>query len=657
MTESPIKLGERNMASPLPETDMLEEDLYATLNVEKDATAGDLRTSFRKLSQKYHPDKHIDEEAKVTATGFFTKIKEAYEILSSDKLRRIYNEFGIEAARAAAMPGMELVPYSDLAERFRNDAGAGNGSGSSNAPRDAYFTVTNSLEPRVDATGLVVALEEGDVLATQHLAVFTQVGVSTMATAYVSQNNTVAMRYALAGHGSRFGQQETSGVGEAVLSWRRQIDQYMHLEGTAYMPLSESRTMSYGFKAFRALSPDMTGAFEATLDPERRDLTTALTYSRAFDERRTASVSWAYGATPGYAFSWRRNSYDEYISEESSGKTREEELFGSDDEDSSAVFGTGRMAWLFERLANLIRPMGWRLSARWNFMDPSIGFFIKRPIGQNFPLWEKCDAVGPGGSSVRLRGQLGLLGWEVEVGGGRKYVLADTAWGTSVAFGTMGVVWRLKISRSGHRFSLPVVLHSSTADPKTATVAAITTSLFVSAIQILFIGPWQAQKEQKERQEAKERRASELERGRSEAESATVLLRQTVERVRKLEEEVQIAGQKGSGLLIERAIYGLGKSVRKMKLSDENLRGREIELEMTEVTDAVQALVANSVIQVVSATKSTITGFWDPSAFGEKEELVLRIWYFFKGDKHECIIRDNRPIELPVSTHRVESWD
>lgn len=585
-------------------------------------------------------------------------MKEAYEILSNNKFRRIYNEFGLEAARSASMPGMELVPYNDLAERFRNENPGGSGGQGINTPRDAYFTVNNTIKPHIDATGLAVALEDGDLINAKHLAVCTQVGISTTATAYMSQNNTIVVRYSAACQGSRFRIRSSSGIGDVEISCRRQIDPHMQAELTAQVPLEEDHSTTFGFKTYRSLSQHMTGAFDLSYNPERQDLTTALTYTRSLNERCAASASWAYGAASGYAFSWRRHAYDEYISETPK-KDAESEVFG----ESSSELGTStedtmtrKLSVLLEKLKYLIDPMGLRWTARWSIMDASVSVLLRRPIGQHAPLFKKCEAAGPGGPFVRARASLSVMGWEMELGGGQKYVLADTAWTTSIAFGTLGVVWRLKMSRSGHRLVLPVVLHSATADAKTATIAAIATSALISGIQIFIVEPWQKRKEQTERDEAKARRADVLQQGRHDAEAALNMMKQAIERSRKYEEEVEIDGKKGSGLIIEKAVYGIEASVTGMRFSEESLEGRETEKEAADVTDAMQCLVEKSAMQVVSATKSTLPGFWDPSAYGDKDEMVLKIWYRFKTEKHACIIRDNEAIELPLSSHRVHEW-
>ena len=59
-------------------------DYYKTLGVPRDADADTIKKAFRKLARKYHPDAGGDETK-------FKEINEAYEVLSDDKKRKLYN--------------------------------------------------------------------------------------------------------------------------------------------------------------------------------------------------------------------------------------------------------------------------------------------------------------------------------------------------------------------------------------------------------------------------------------------------------------------------------------------------------------------------------------------------------------------------------------
>ena len=71
----------------------MEKNYYDILGVKKDASKDDIRRTFKKLSVKYHPDKHINdsEEDKKKAEEKFKEINEAYETLSDDNKRQQYD--------------------------------------------------------------------------------------------------------------------------------------------------------------------------------------------------------------------------------------------------------------------------------------------------------------------------------------------------------------------------------------------------------------------------------------------------------------------------------------------------------------------------------------------------------------------------------------
>ena len=66
-------------------------DLYAQLGVARDADAEAIKKAYRKLAQKYHPDRNDSDPA---AEERFKQISAAYAVLSDEKRRKDYDDFG-----------------------------------------------------------------------------------------------------------------------------------------------------------------------------------------------------------------------------------------------------------------------------------------------------------------------------------------------------------------------------------------------------------------------------------------------------------------------------------------------------------------------------------------------------------------------------------
>lgn len=67
-----------------------KRDYYEVLGLTKSATQADIKSAYRKMALKYHPDKNKAADAEEK----FKEINEAYQILSDDKKRQTYDQFG-----------------------------------------------------------------------------------------------------------------------------------------------------------------------------------------------------------------------------------------------------------------------------------------------------------------------------------------------------------------------------------------------------------------------------------------------------------------------------------------------------------------------------------------------------------------------------------
>jgi curved DNA-binding protein len=76
-------------------------DYYSVLGVPKSAGEAEIKTAYRKLALKHHPDRNQGNKA---AEAKFKDINEAYEVLSDSQKRKLYDQFGKEGAQQGYRP-------------------------------------------------------------------------------------------------------------------------------------------------------------------------------------------------------------------------------------------------------------------------------------------------------------------------------------------------------------------------------------------------------------------------------------------------------------------------------------------------------------------------------------------------------------------------
>lgn len=79
----------------------IETDYYRALGLQKNATSDEIRKAFRKLAKDNHPDRNPDDAA---AEQRFKDANEAYQVLSDDKKRGLYDKFGSIGLREGFNP-------------------------------------------------------------------------------------------------------------------------------------------------------------------------------------------------------------------------------------------------------------------------------------------------------------------------------------------------------------------------------------------------------------------------------------------------------------------------------------------------------------------------------------------------------------------------
>ncbi len=73
---------------------MAKKDYYNILGVKKDAKADEIKKAYRRLARKHHPDVNPNDKA---AEDKFKEVQEAYDVLSDEKKRKVFDRFGYYA--------------------------------------------------------------------------------------------------------------------------------------------------------------------------------------------------------------------------------------------------------------------------------------------------------------------------------------------------------------------------------------------------------------------------------------------------------------------------------------------------------------------------------------------------------------------------------
>ena len=149
---------------------MAQRDYYEVLGVQKNASPDELKSAFRGLARKYHPDVNKEPDAEER----FKEINEAYAVLSDAEKRAAYDRYGHAGVNGmGGAPDFSSVDLSDIFEEFFGFGGMGGVGGRQNrrTPRrgpDLSAKIVLSFEEAVFGVEKEVEITRDEVCSTCH---------------------------------------------------------------------------------------------------------------------------------------------------------------------------------------------------------------------------------------------------------------------------------------------------------------------------------------------------------------------------------------------------------------------------------------------------------------------------------------------------------
>ncbi len=144
---------------------MTQRDYYEVLGVSRNASNEELKSAFRTLARKYHPDVNKEPDAEEK----FKEINEAFAVLSDADKRRAYDQFGHAGVNGAGgVPDWGSMDFADIFGEFFGFATGGSRS-RQNAPRrgsDLSYTTVLTFEEAIFGVEKEIEITRDEVCST-----------------------------------------------------------------------------------------------------------------------------------------------------------------------------------------------------------------------------------------------------------------------------------------------------------------------------------------------------------------------------------------------------------------------------------------------------------------------------------------------------------
>ncbi|KAF3448336.1 hypothetical protein FNV43_RR09049 [Rhamnella rubrinervis] len=254
-------------------------ELYALLHLSPEASDEEIRKAYRQWAQVYHPDKYQAPHMKDIATENFQRICEAYEILSDENKRQIYDIYGMEGLTS----GLELGPKLSKAEEIKEQL--------------------EKLRQRKEQEKIFAHFRpSGTILANMSLPDFLRgdgimrgMAMTSEVQSQISKLNTLAIAGNLEVKGN-------SGGGAATIVFRHQISSVSSIELVATAGLHSV----IGVQTSRHTSLNSTATMGIAMSLRDGSLNLSNSWTRQLSETATGVIQLALGPESSISVGWQR---------------------------------------------------------------------------------------------------------------------------------------------------------------------------------------------------------------------------------------------------------------------------------------------------------------------------------------------------------------
>ncbi|KAL3829885.1 hypothetical protein ACJIZ3_018687 [Penstemon smallii] len=253
--------------------------LYALLHISPEASDEEIRRAYRQWAQVYHPDKYQALQMKEVATENFQRICEAYEILTDEKKRVIYDIYGMEGLTS----GLELGPRLNKVEELKEEL-----------ERLRRQREQEKVSAHLRPSGSIVAslslpnLLQGD-------GIMRGMSMASEVQSPLSKNDYLSI-------GGNLAVNANSGGGGASAVFRHQISPASSVEVMGTIGLQSL----IGVQTSRQLSVHSTAVMGVTASLRDGSVNLSNTWTRQLSESTHGSIQLSLGPDSSIAVGWRK---------------------------------------------------------------------------------------------------------------------------------------------------------------------------------------------------------------------------------------------------------------------------------------------------------------------------------------------------------------